>query len=294
MKIACPSCQLTGNINELELPPTGRNVTCPRCKNGFHVAKPNDTQGGSAPRLPTCPSCQYSTFTEETFAVCPKCGMSVEQSQILVRNQRERERTLRDQDTLNRSFRNPDLVKAPVEAEAPEPVRAVRAVEVTAWFCMALGGLLFCYGVTGLVNYYQKDWQAILSEPVLVPVSKLFVFFSLGFVPWVVALFSLYFVTAAYRFWKLQAGSLQQLTQSAWAGIGVVLTYETLAFINWVRVSSSTPSIAFYGVGVLSSLFLSALLGAPFFLLLCYLKGQTIKREFNKARVLSQELRKAA
>jgi len=232
----------------------------------------------------SCPSCQYATFTDEMFAVCPKCGMTAEEHQALARKQREREQLQRDREALNRSFRNPDLVKAPVEEVAAQPARAAQPVQVTAWLCIALGGLLLCYGSLGLANYYSKDWQAVLSEPVLEPVSKLQVFFSLGLIPWLTTLFSLHFIWTAHRFSRLSKGSLQSLTESAWAGVIVVVIYEVVAFVDWARVSSSTPSLSYYGVGVISSIFMIALLGAPFFLLLWYLRSDAIVREFKRAQ----------
>ena len=282
MKIACPSCQLTGKINELELPPVGRTLNCPRCKNSFHVAKPPPK--ANTPLMNSCPSCQYATFTDEMFAVCPKCGMTAEEHQILSRKQREREQVQRDREALNRSFRNPDLVKAPVEEPTAQPARASQPVQVTAWLCIALGGLLLCYGSFGLANYYSKDWQAVLSEPVLEPVSKLYVFFSLGLIPWLTTLFSLHFIWTAHRFTRFSRGSLRSLTKSAWAGVAVVVSYETVAFIEWARVSSSTGSLPYYAVGVISSLFMIAVLGAPFFLLIWYLRSDAMVREFRRAQ----------
>jgi predicted Zn finger-like uncharacterized protein len=284
MKIECPSCQLAGKINELELPPTGRELICPRCKKSFQVAKP-PAVGGVA-MMGSCPSCQYSTFGEEMFTVCPKCGLSAEEGQILSRKLREREQLQRDQEALHRSLRNPDLVQAPARESAAEPPRAAQAVELTAWLCGALGAALLCYGAAGLFNYYRKDWQAVLSEPMLVPVSRLYVFFSLGLLPWLATLFSLHFTWAAYRFAKLAQGSLGRLTESAWAGVALVVIYQAVAFFNWARVSSSTPSLSYYAVGVLNCLVMIALMGAPFYLLLWHLKRDTIVREFKKARAL--------
>ena len=285
MKIECPTCHLAGKINELELPPAGRQLTCPRCKNDFQVTKP--AVAGGVAVTNSCPSCQYATFTDEMFTVCPKCGLSAEEGQILSRKLRERAQLQRDQEALTRSLRNPDLVQVPIKESAAEPPRAAQAVEMTAWPCGGLGVALLCYGATGLLHYYRKDWQAVLSEPVLVPVSKLFVFFSLGLLPWLATLFSLYFIWAACRFAKLATGSLGRLTEGAWAGVALVLIHQALAFFNWARVSSSTPSLSYYAVGVLNSLVLTALLGAPFYLLLWHLKRDTIIRDFKKARALS-------
>jgi len=144
MEIECPSCHLVGKINELELPPDGRRLNCPRCKNSFHVAKP-PVAAGNKRLMNNCPSCQYSTFTDEMFAVCPKCGLTADNYHEKSRKQRESEQLLRDQEVLSRSYRNPDLTKDPTQDSVPVRVRAAQPVEVTAWLCAAVGVALVCY-----------------------------------------------------------------------------------------------------------------------------------------------------
>jgi predicted Zn finger-like uncharacterized protein len=285
MQIECPSCHLAGKVNELELPPLGRQFTCPRCKSSFLVAKP--AAAGNLATMNSCPSCHYATFTEEVFAVCPKCGMTAQDYQTLTQKQREKEQAQRNQEALQRSFRNPDLVQVATAEPGPEPVRSAPEIEVAAWLCLAFGCALLCYGCVGLANYYSKDWQAVLSEPVLVPVSKWYVFFSLGLIPWLTTLCSLFFVWAAYRFLRLRDDALERLRAGAWAGVAVVVMYEAVALVSWIGASSSTPTFSYYAVGILSSLFMIALLGAPFFVLIWYLERDAIIRAFNKARVLS-------
>jgi hypothetical protein len=169
---------MTGKVNELELPPEGRYLDCPRCKNSFHVAKPPDAVRNKR-LMNSCPSCRYSTFTDEMFAICPKCGLTADDYQEKSRRQRENEQLLHDQEVLNRSYRNPDLIKVSTEDTVPERTRAPQSVEVPAWLCIGGGGALLSYGIIGLANYCSKDWQAVLSEPLLEPVSKLHVFFGL-------------------------------------------------------------------------------------------------------------------
>lgn len=292
MKIECPSCHLTGTINEVELPDQGRRLTCPRCKGEFYVEKPAPP-ASRAGMMNSCPACQYSTFTDEMFAVCPKCGMTAENYQAVARKQKEREQAARDQEALNRSFRNPDLVTPATELSATVPAKATQPVEVVGGICLAVGAALLFYGVTGLLNYYSRDWQAELAEQVLVPVSKLSVFFKLGLIPWLVTLFSLHLAWSAYSFAKVRDGALQWLTQSAWAGVAVAVLYEMVAFVEWVRVSSSTPTLSYYAVGILSSLFVSALLAAPFLVLLWQLQSDRITRAFRKVHLLSRNDRNA-
>jgi hypothetical protein len=221
------------------------------------------------------------------FAICPKCGLTADDSQKISEKQREREKMQHDQEVLNRSFRNPDFVKTPTEETVPERASVAQPVAMTAWLCIVVGLAILCYGIFGLVNYYSKDWQAVLSETSLEPVSKPYVFFSLGFIPWLVTLYSIYFNVTAILFLKFMDGSHKRLTESAWAGFAVVVIHETVNFINWVRISSSTPTLSYYAVGVLSSLLMIALWGAPFIVLLWYLRRDVIIRECKKAQDLS-------
>ena len=276
MKIECPSCHVTGRINEVELPPEGRHVSCPRCKTSFHVAKPPPA-AGSPLLMNMCPVCQYSTFTDEMFAVCPKCGLRAGDDREKRVQQEEREQMRRDLEVLTRSHRNPDLVKA---APVPANVASSEPVRTTGRVCIVAGGALLCYGVVGLANYYGKDWQAILSEPFIEPVSKTRVFFSIGFLPWLMTLFSIWFVTVASQFLKLKRWAHKGLTRCAWGGIAVAAIAEVADFVKWARISSSTPSFSYFAVGIISSLFMLLLWSVPSCALLWYLQRDCILREF--------------
>jgi predicted Zn finger-like uncharacterized protein len=279
MNVECPSCHLVGKINEVELPDEGRRLNCPRCKNSFHVAKPPPPSNRQL--MSSCPSCQYSTFTEEMFAVCPKCGLTAEDAQALFRKQREKEQDARDQQALNRSFRNPDLVQKLPEEVLVEPVRAAREVTLTASLCMTLAGALLLYGGVGLFKYYSKDWQAVLSEPLLEPLTRFQVFMKLGFTPWLLALFGAYFSWSSYLFSRLRCDALKRMTEAAYGGIAVVAACQAAGFYEWVRLASGTPTLSYYGVGIMNFLLMTALLGAPFLVLLRYLDSSAIQREFR-------------
>lgn len=285
MKIECPSCHLAGNINEEGLPPEGRLVNCPRCKNGFQVAKPLDTGEYRRP-MSSCPSCQYSTFTDETFTVCPKCGMTADEFEALSRK-RESEQLKRNQEVLD-SYRTPEPGNGQKDEAISEPSSVPQPVRMTAWGSIGVGVALLCYGLFGLVTYYRTDWQAVLSAPLLEPVSKLSVFFSLGFLPWLVTLFSIYLVWAASEFLRLRQDAENRLTESALAGIAVVVIYGIAEFVAYMKISSSTPSFSYYATGILSSAFMMALLGTPFAALYWYLENGTIIRQYKKAQRLSR------
>ncbi len=293
MKIECPGCLLSGNVNEVEFPDEGRHISCPRCKTVFHVAKPSLPAAGRY-LMNTCPVCQYSTFTDEMFAVCPKCGHSGKyygkaspKKKDPVNIQRQEPQPLRedmdqlthDLDALNRSFRNPDLVRAP-ERAVVEQFKPPQAVRWAGWSCVAAGTAFLVYGLVGLLNYYTEDWQAILSEPLLEPLSRTRVFFALAFLPWLRTLFGIWFIVAASRFLRLQSRALRELAWCARWGLALGIISEMAGFVDWAKISSSSPSMTYYAVGILSSLFMVVLWSVPSFALIRYLRSEAILRAF--------------
>ena len=49
MKIRCPECGASGNVDERLIPDGGRFVRCPRCKNRFMVERGLEGEGRDAP-----------------------------------------------------------------------------------------------------------------------------------------------------------------------------------------------------------------------------------------------------
>jgi hypothetical protein len=285
MKIECPSCHLTGNMHEIDIPPEGRYFDCPRCKTGFHIAKPAPS-ADSGHLMNTCPVCQYSTFTEEMFSSCPKCGATAVSYKEMLRKRAEREQMLHDEEVLNRSMRNPELILPPVgstsAAVEPEQVKpkVPRPIMVISWLCIAAGALILCYGMDGLSNYYGKDWQAVLSVPFIEPVSKIRIFFSLGLLPWLHTMYAAGFIAVASQFLMLRPWAPRGMTMCAWGGVGLGVINGIAAFVNYIKIASSSPSFTYCALGVISSLFMILLWSAPFLALLWYLQKESILREF--------------
>ena len=278
MKIECPSCHLSGKVNELELPPDGRELKCPRCKKSFHVKKP-PPPAANQDLMNICPACQYSTFTEEMFAVCPKCGLVVSSYREKLRKQQGLEQMQRDREVLTRTHRNPDLNLAPPEGgEAGKPA-IPQPILVTGWICIVVGGALLLYGLAGLINYYGNDWQAALSDSFVEPESKMSLFFRLGFIPWLITLFGVYFTAAAGLFLMQKSGSRNELLRGAWVGVALGVIHESADFINWVRISSSSPSFSYLLTGIINSLLWIVLWSAPALALIWLLRSDLITRE---------------
>ena len=55
-QIVCPSCGHTGKINEKLIPPEGRNVKCPACKESFFIDPQGMTPGSQASPPPSSPT----------------------------------------------------------------------------------------------------------------------------------------------------------------------------------------------------------------------------------------------
>jgi hypothetical protein len=235
---------------------------------------------GKLELMDICPACHYTTFTDETFAVCPKCGLVGSEYRENIHKQLKKDQTLRDREVLTRSHRNPDLVApSPVET-IPELSRAPQPIRVLGCVCVVIGGILLLYGLNGLLGYYSKDWQAALSEQLLEPASESNVFFRFGFIPWLITLYSTYFILMVALFLRLRAGSLKRLNECAWMGLVLGIIHEIVDFTKWVEISSSTPSFYYFATGIISSLFWIVLWSIPAILLLWSLKSDTIRREF--------------
>lgn len=214
------------------------------------------------------------------LAVCPHCGMVGSEYQAELRKKKEMEREQKQAEhnrELLRSILSPDLLRAPAADE--ERDAATLSIRYAGRGCFALGVVLLCYGLYGLASYYGNDWQSILSEGRLEPVSKIKVFFRLGFLPWLFTLFGGVFLKVVSRFLLLRDRARKEMQMAAWAGVGVCAVHEVAEFISWVRISSS-PTFFYCATGLASSLLMTVLLSLPFLALLRYLRSEAIVREF--------------
>lgn len=301
MKIECPSCQLTGNINSVDVPTEGRNFDCPRCKSSFFVAKPAPGPENSYP-MSICPTCQYSTFTDELFAVCPKCGTKGTDYREMLRNKSaerlarrdsvtddppepttlvDRNQVQHDFELLTRSLRNPDFATAaPLEVVAEKPVIPM-PIRISGWAAVAAGAVFLSYGLAGLAHYYGTDWQTLLSVPLLEPVSKTIIFFKYGFFPWLRTLTGLGLVLAAIQFLALKPWAPKVLTCLCWGGIGLMLVQEAVGIVNRVLITSGSPSAIFYVDCLLSYLIKVSLWSVPSLAVLWLLSRDETLREYS-------------
>lgn len=293
MRIECPNCKASGNVNDLEIPEDGMMLTCPRCEESFRVLKPRK-KATSAFATNTCPTCGYSTFCEEVFDECPHCGTDVK---IAAERKREEQARKREHEILNRNYRAeaeatlplPVGSKFPATESEPEKPKLSLAnfadgfdpVAAVGWGAAACAVFFIAVGGWGLSDYMGTDIQAQLSAQSIEPVSAWQVFWGYGFLPWVELLFGVAVLSAAFGFLMRANWGMQWMQQIVVSSLVLAPVYEFGQY--GVRiVKSIAPPWWAYLVEGLSALLVSALWMVPLFFLLRYLKGQSIKKGYQK------------
>lgn len=294
MKIQCPSCGLTGTVKDSEIPEHGKRLACPRCKAGIVVHGPAPS-GNNSYLMSICPVCQYSTFTDETFAVCPTCGTNgADYRKMLLDKtvsrspQREalpkapveepppdRQQMRRELEAFNRSRRNPDFaepepqVQQPFWPVIPPPLARLGAgAAVTA-------GLFIVSGLVGLSSFYSAELQPNLSREYLGALFSVKRFILLGLFPWVRTLFGVFLLLITVLLIRLKPWTPRFLATLCRVGLGLVVVQEVFTVIVRIATASGSPSLIFY-CGCLVSFLVSVLAwSTPFLVLLWLLQRKT-------------------
>lgn len=272
MKIVCPNCNANGTIPDHEISEQGRFLSCPRCKHGFTIKKPR--AGDNAYQVDTCPSCSYSTFGDESFSICPKCGVVVK---AFVERQREEAQRLRDQELLGKKFSH-DAAPSPPEQETTvvaDFVETLHPVNLIGWGTSLTAAIILVMGLWGLVEYHGGDIQAQLSAQRDEPVSAWYVFLHYGALPWVKTLYGLALLATAVLFIKRSAQSLKILPRLLWATICFIPLYFIGGFVLWV-MEPIPHSISGYFTEVVNIVLMTSLWCIPLFLLVRFLSDRRI------------------
>ncbi len=298
MKIQCPSCNLTGTVSDSDVPGSGKRITCPRCKAVIVIEAPESSRE-SAYLMSICPVCQYSTFTDETFAVCPTCGTNGADYRKMLLNKAapppcqtpapvpcdeaplpDRQQMRRELEAFNRSRRNPDFAepvpqdKQPFWPVLPRPlIRVGVAAALTA-------GLVFVSGLIGLSSYYAAALQPNLSSEYLGTMFSVKRFFLFGLFPWLRTLFGPSLLLVTFLLFRLKPWTPRLLIRLCWFGLGLVVIQEVFNVTVRVATASGSPSLLFY-FGSLTSFLVTVLAwSAPFLLVLWLLHRDAITADY--------------
>lgn len=272
MKIVCPNCNAGGTIPDHEIPDQGRFLNCPRCRHGFNVQKPRPE--GGVYLVDTCPSCNFSTFGDESFSTCPKCGVI---AKAFTERQRDEAQRLRDQELLAKKFsRN----------EAPQPsepeisavsdfIEALHPVSLIGWGTSLAAVIIVLMGAWGLAGYHGSEIQAQLSAQREEPVSAWYVFMHYGAMHWVQFLYGTALLGAGVLFMKRRAFSVRMLSLLLLAAICFVPLYFVTGFVFWAMAPIPHP-VKGYLIEVVNIALMTALWCVPLFLLVRFLADRRI------------------
>lgn len=273
MKITCPKCSASGNIPDHEVPESGRFISCPRCHEGFTVSRPR--AGNDVYLVDTCPACSFSTFGEETFSTCPKCGISVK---TFVERQREEQLLRRNQELLGKKLNNTESAPPPPEpssAPVADFIENLHPVNIISWGTALVAIIVLGLGLWGLIEYDSTKIKAMLLEERDEQVSGFYVFLHYGLLHWIKLLYGLSALAVSVLFMKRLKIGLKAMSGLLWATIALVPLIYIVSFIVWV-LAPIPHTISGYLIEILNVLFMSALVGAPLYLLEQYLYERKI------------------
>jgi len=297
MKITCPQCGASGNLPDHEIPEEGRFLSCPKCKHGFDVKKPKATTNEYL--VDSCPACAYSTFGEERFGTCPKCGVVIK---AFVDRQREEMNRAREQQLLSRKFSRDTAVPVPMPTQttipnsssagsSPPPeskridigdmIENLHPVNLVGGGCALAGAIILLIGIIGIFDYYGTDYLAKISKESLElgiaeRPSGLKIFLHNGLVPWIETLYGASLLAVAVFFLQKQAQARQALGWLLWAFIAYVPSYHLVAIISHF-FESIIPSLWTFAIDVLIMIVVTALVGFPLYLLINFLEDKRIR-----------------
>lgn len=272
MKIACPNCNATGSIPEHDIPPEGRFLSCPRCKHGFTVTKPKNADESF--QVDTCPACNFSTFGEDHFGTCPKCGVVVK---TYIERQREEQHRLREQELLGKRHTRDDAAVAPVETASPvaDFVDNLHPVNLVGWGCGLAAVIVLGLGVWGLLEYDTGAIKAQILEQRDEQVSSWYVFVNFGMLPWIKTLYGISALVTVVYFLRHRAIALKILSILLKLVLVFIPLYLLISFVNWI-LQPISHTIVGYFIETINILFMSVLFGAPLYFLDRFLKDKRI------------------
>jgi len=310
MRIECPGCKLSGNIDDSTVPATGLAMTCPRCKKQFTVERPVLSASTAVATLDSCPKCQYATFSDEKFAVCPQCGLVVadyHKEQLSLRNNQKirpvfspapppRQSEHNDsslprltpaqlqQDEAARRKHGLDKIPGGIETEEV-PVAARQAGEtplpvlIAGWGTIIVSVILVWFGISGVMEYQAKVKQMQAAIAAFEETqSGTALFFQFLLFPALSITFSVVILVIASQFLRLKKWSVRTMHNGAWAGVGLFALMKLSDMVFWFKRASADAPFGYYAMGVFGDVMLLLLYIAPFIALAEYLKSDLFEK----------------
>jgi len=309
MKIHCPNCQLSGQISDVSVPPEGLNMECPRCKSSFFIRK--EATASWHDTSTDCPVCKFSTFSEERFDICPKCGLVIKEY-----NEQKGKRGVSSAPPAGRAPRQHEAINADeagrraeedlrrleeknakrahghggMPLPSPEHASEAKTVPEVPLPVQLLGGAFIVVALIAIIysglemrTYYAKLREVAGDQLLMEEFAALHSFWGGVVFPGFQVLFGCVVVVVAAFFIRLCPWSRQGLEKCAWAGLVYMAGYEIVSLMNWIGRSSSDATVLYYFIGVMSTLVMVTFWAAPFLAAIWYLRGDTVVDLFDEA-----------
>ncbi len=302
MKIECPNCKLVGQTSDMNIPPEGRYLDCPRCKTSFHVTKAPTANW--ADTLTDCPECGFTSYCAERFDICPNCGLVAKEYRARQKRQLpsslkdegsaggeaviDREQMRRELERLEREEEKKRLERVGSVAPAPpeEPVPEARAVPAPirylGWGFVLAGLLVVTYGLKGWYDYWVMTPEQAAAGQIDEPPGAFSLFLTHGLAPLMQVLLGIGGAAAGTAFAKMRPGAGKLLETAAWCGVAYVVAGEAASLVSWVRRSSDSASLVYYLIGFADSVLMAALWSAPLLAAIWYMRRDVITDEFRE------------
>lgn len=272
MRISCPNCNASGNIPEHAIPQEGRFLSCPKCKHGFTVNKPKATT--ETYEVDVCPACNFSTFGDDRFSTCPKCGVGVK---AFVERQRQEKQKIKEQELLAPRNGREDLPEPPQDtvSHVTEMIDNLHPVNLIGWGCCLAALIILGMGIMNLLDYNPAELKAQLSYQRDEQVSGWYVFSHYGLMPWLKTLYGLILLATAAFFLQHRVAALRALTILLRALFVFVPLYLVISFISWI-LQPIPHTIGGYLIEIINMIIMSALFCIPLFLIDNFLKDKRV------------------
>lgn len=285
MRIECPNCKLAGNVEDTRVPLEGTYLDCPRCKTRFMVKHEEQPQARAVKHeapvearpgvaVNTCPACDYSTFSEDTFERCPKCGTIA--GEWTEKMQKLKEQRAQEEERRREEKRVLDKYG---EADPEEDVQAVPAEEipiqvmVLGWIAVGVAAVFLIIGLKGFFTYSAMTPPPPDPYAIEPQITSGQLFLSSGLFPLFQLMFAIYTGVAALQFLRLRQWSRLGLEISGWLALAGVVISHIIELVMWIRQSSSFPfmviAATFFGLVIWSIPPLAAV---------WFLRGEVVKK----------------
>jgi len=302
MKIECPNCKLTGQVSDANIPPEGRGMECPRCKASFFVQK--QAAANWADTVTDCPECGFSTFTDERFDICPKCGLVVKDFKAkgekepapaesaarpgagerpdpeFLRQELERVE-LEDRRKRQQRLESVGTPLPPAGRKEPEPEETPAQIKYLGWLFVLLALVILAYGGKGFHDYLKITPAEAVTSSFDEPPTPLRLYLTHGLSPVVLLFLGIFFLVGGIQFAVMRPWARKALEAASWVGVIFVVCRELTTLVMTVRRATSGATADYYAMEFAGFLLMAVFWSSPLLVAIWCLRRDFVRDSFD-------------